>query len=380
MPPDFGRDVRCILGLPFDVVTLASAERQIRQSAREGRRCFLSTPNLNFAVQCLNDNEFRNSILQSDLSVADGWPLVLVGRLTGARLPERIAGATLFESLCSSPTTPVAVYFFGGPDGVAARACERVNAWARGIKCVGYHAPGYGSVEQMSDENVIRDINASKPDFVVVSLGAKKGQQWIMRNRSRITAPVVSHLGAVVNFAAGVVQRAPGWVQSARLEWLWRIQQEPTLWRRYARDGLAFLRILLFDVIPLSLRLRMHAPAAADQADARMDAEPSSGALLVRLVGPWTLHNVEPLRAALRRWADDPRPLTIDLSALTYADSAVLGTLSLAYGWCHANEQHWRIVGITAPVRRLFCLACAEYLLHPVAPNQGTSKKNVHAA
>jgi len=370
VPPDFGRDVRCILGLPFDVVTLAGAEHQIRQAANEERRYFLSTPNLNFAVQCVDDHQFRHSVLQSDLSVADGWPLVLVGRMIGAGVPERVAGATLFESLCSTPKAPVKVYFFGGPDGVAARACERVNASARGVRCVGYQAPGYGSVEQMSTEDVIRDINSTKPDFVVVSLGAKKSQEWIMRNRSRMTAPVVSNLGAVVNFAAGVVRRAPGWVQRARLEWMWRIQQEPVLWRRYVRDGFAFLRILLVKVIPLSLHMRMHAPSVDDLANARLDVEQLSEALFLRLVGPWTLHNVEPLRAALRRSANDSRPLVIDLSALTYADGAVLGTLSLAHGWCHVKGKHWWILGITSRIRRLFRLASADYLLQPMMPNQ----------
>lgn len=369
MPPDFGRDVRCILGLPFDVVTLAGAERQIRQAANERRRCLLSTPNLNFAVQCLDDHEFRSSILQSDLNVADGWPLLLVGWLMGCPLPERVAGATLFESLCSTSGPPVNIYFFGGPEGVAMRACERVNASARGVKCVGYHAPGYGSVEQMSSEDVILRINAANPDFLVVSLGAKKGQQWIMRNRSRITAPVVSHLGAVVNFAAGVVRRAPAWVQRSRLEWLWRVLQEPALWRRYFRDGLAFLRILLVNVVPLSLHLRMR--SGADLTGAQLGVEESSEAVLIRPTGAWTLQNVELLRSVFRQFATDSRTLSVDLSASTYADSAVLGTLCLAYGWRQMNDQGWKIVGITPGVRRLFRFAGAEYLLRPISPNLG---------
>ena len=58
-------------------------------------------------------------------------------------------------------------------------------------------------------------INASGADFLVVSLGAKKGQAWIMHNLSQLTVPVVSHLGAVVNFVAGTVDRAPlAWQRS----------------------------------------------------------------------------------------------------------------------------------------------------------------------
>ncbi len=243
------------------------------------------------------------------------------------------------------------------------RACERVNASARGVECVGYHSPGFGSVEQMSSEDVIQRINGANPDFLVVSLGAKKGQQWIMRNRSRITAPVVSHLGAVVNFAAGVVRRAPAWVQRSRLEWLWRVLQEPALWRRYVQDGLAFLRILLVNVVPLSLHLRMLAPSSADLTKAELCIEQSDEAVLIRPVGAWTLQNVELLRSAFRQFATDSRTLNVDLSALTYADSAVLGTLCIAYGWRQMNGQGFEITGIRPQVRRLFSLAGAEFLL-----------------
>jgi len=86
---------------------------------------------------------------------------------------------------------------------------------------------------------VLQAINASQADFLVVALGAKKGQAWILHNLEHLQVPVVSHLGAVVNFVAGTVQRAPAAWQRAGLEWLWRIKEEPALFGRYWNDGLA---------------------------------------------------------------------------------------------------------------------------------------------
>jgi len=81
--------------------------------------------------------------------------------------------------------------------------------------------------------------------------GRQKGQAWIEHNRTHITVPIISHLGAVINFVAGKLSRAPVWVQRTGLEWLWRIKEEPSLWRRYASDGLVLLKLLITRVVPM---------------------------------------------------------------------------------------------------------------------------------
>lgn len=243
-----------VAGLPFDVVDTAGAAERLCVAMRDGRRLFLSTPNLNFLVAAQRDAAFRASVEASDLSVADGMPVLWLARLQGTPLPERVAGSTLFDELRRGAGQgvlgrPVKVYFFGGPPGVADRACavlDAEHAAGRGyMVAVGAHCPGFGPVEEMSPPEVIAAINASGADFLVVALGAQKGQAWIMHNLPRLTVPVVSHLGAVVNFVAGTVQRAPPVWQRLGLEWLWRIRQEPQLFRRYWVDGQVLLRLLV---------------------------------------------------------------------------------------------------------------------------------------
>src|SRR5919106_1003646 len=145
-PPDFGRDVHCLLGLPIDAVDLAGAERRIRAAAAARSPCFMSTPNVNFLIACRSDDAFRNALLHSDLSVADGMPLVWLGRLIGIPIRERVAGANLFEALRGGAGRPLAVYFFGGSHGVAEAAARRLGGEGRGLVCVGYESPGFGSV------------------------------------------------------------------------------------------------------------------------------------------------------------------------------------------------------------------------------------------
>ncbi|WP_457832994.1 WecB/TagA/CpsF family glycosyltransferase, partial [Staphylococcus aureus] len=80
-----------------------------------------------------------------------------------------------------------------------------------------------------SSPETIAAINQSGADFLVVALAARKGQQWVQRNRDALQVPLMGHLGAVINFVAGTVSRAPVWVQKTGLEWAWRIKEEPAL-------------------------------------------------------------------------------------------------------------------------------------------------------
>lgn len=243
-----------LIGLPVHAVTLDQAVQYIKACALGNHRCFFSTPNLNFLITAQSNEAFRRSVEQSDLSLADGMPLVWLSKMLGLPIRERVAGSDVFEALRKASGPPVRVYFYGGPPGAAARAMEAINAdKGGGLVCVGAQSPGYGGVEELSAPDTIAAINQSGAQFLVVSLGAAKGQAWILHNLAHLNVPVVSHLGAVVNFAAGEVSRAPVFMQKAGLEWLWRIKEEPSLWRRYAGDGFALLKLLVTKVFPAVL-------------------------------------------------------------------------------------------------------------------------------
>lgn len=369
--PDFNREVFCILGLPFDRVSLDEAVRLTQQAAVQGRRCFLSTPNLNFAIACLDDSQFRLSVIQSDLSIADGMPLIWIARATGLPIKERVAGSSLFQALrqAGMPTgnKAVGVYFFGGPPGVAQRASEKLNAMPSGMRAVGFDSPGFGSIEEMSDSSVIDRINASGADFLVVALGAKKGQAWIQFNLSRLTVPLVSHLGAVVNFVAGTVSRAPVWAQKSGMEWLWRIKEEPKLWKRYWQDGLGLLSVLVNRVVPLAVSRRQRAPAPSEFDKAIIDVRQQDCDCRLILTGALGLPNIARLRALLPSAADRSGPMLVDCSELAHIDSAALASLMLLYGACCARGRPWAMLGVSAALRRQFEWHCAHYLLQPLA-------------
>ena len=363
MRPDFSREVHCILGLPFDAVNLAEAEQRIRAAAANRTRCFFSTPNLNFLIGCRTDNPFRNSVINSDLSIADGMPLIWIARVLGIPIRERVAGSDLFEKLRAPSSTRLSVYFFGGMEGVAETACRRINADKAGLACVGYEYPGFSSVLEMSSDETIAKINSSGADFLVVSLGAKKGQAWIEHNRARISVPVFSHLGAVVNFAAGSVGRAPIWLRQTGLEWLWRIKEEPKLWQRYATDGWMFLKLLVTRAVPYAWFMVWHKPSVRELNSAAIELFDEGSETIIRLRGAWRQDNLKPLRQCFSSATLVDKDIRIDLEQVSYVDSAFIGLLMLLYGDRVRLGKRLSVINMNKRVRQIFRYACAEFLL-----------------
>jgi N-acetylglucosaminyldiphosphoundecaprenol N-acetyl-beta-D-mannosaminyltransferase len=367
---DFYRPVHCILGLPFDKLSMMEAESVLSSAIIAKRRCFFSTPNLNFLISSISDPAFRASVIHSDLSVADGMPVIWIARALGIPINERLAGSTLFEKLRQQTALTVRVFFFGGPEGVAQRAATALNAEKGEMICVGARSPGFGSIADMSSDTLIDEINDANADFLVVALGAKRGQAWIEHNLARLDTPVISHLGAVVNFVAGTVSRAPAKLGGLGLEWLWRIKEEPALWRRYANDGIALLKLAMMNVLPGALA------AARFKSDLRR--QPTSDIVIdddglrarITLNGVWHADNLGPLRETLTKLSEHPRTIILDLEKVSGMDSAALGLIILLYGHQSKIQRGFSISAISAAVAKMLRLNCANYLLLPSSVKQ----------
>lgn len=323
---DFDRDVWCVLGLPFDRVSVAQASDIVIDSARAGRRLSFITPNAHWLARSAKDPEARRQAVDSDLSLADGAAIVALARLLGVPLPGRCAGSDLFDALRARPAVArrrLKVFFFGGREGAARGAHHALGAAGpSGVESAGWLDPGSGDVESMSGPAMIGQINESGADFVLVALGAAKGQAWIERNQKRLMAPIVAHLGAVVDFTAGSIRRAPKFFRRLGLEWAWRIYAEPALWRRYSADAWTLASIFLRQLAPqwrLGRETNKNASAPAAVLSAAADH------VCVKLTGAHFHSGLDPARAAFRAAAAAGVPVRIDLTGCSGIDRAFLG-------------------------------------------------------
>lgn len=367
MEEDFNREVWCLLGLPFDAVTMECASVQVRRSVATGQQCVISTPNLNFVVSALGDSEFRNSVIDGELSLLDGTPLLWIARLLGLGVTEKVSGSDLFDYMSrrtKSESGKFSVFFFGGEGETAQLACENLNTGKKGVTCAGYLNPGFGPIEALSSPEVIKQINQSQADFLIAALGAKKGQFWITRNRSTLNIPVICHLGAVINFSAGSVRRAPRWMQQSGLEWIWRIAQEPNLWRRYWFDGLIFLSLVFTKVLPYALWNKINRKEYLGDlrpVEVKVDAGPEKATISIS--GNCLHDTIEPLRAVFVEQAGGLKNVVVDLSAVSMIDGAFLGLCLMLCKQVNRVGGKLSFSGLNSKVTQIFRWNCVEFLL-----------------
>lgn len=348
---DFDRDVWCLMGLAVDAADINRAIAEIDDAVRTRRQLSFVTPNVNFLVRAMKDESARRDILNADLSLADGAPLVAMAKTLGVPVRSRVAGSDLFEALRRRPGFAgrrLKVFFFGGRPGAAEAAFQAINKEKGGVEAVGWHNPGFGDVESMSSDEVIAKINATEADFVMVALGAAKGQAWIEYNRDRLTAPVTAHLGAVVDFTAGGVARAPEWVQRAGLEWMWRIKEEPSLWRRYFDDGVALAGLALTGLLPQSRQ-----PGVVS-GEGRAEVMQGAGETVVRLAGVLGHGGLKPVREAFRAAAALGRPVCLDLTGVEAADRAFLGQVLMLEKHIGRSGAGITVLGANSRLKSLF--------------------------
>ncbi len=227
-------------GVLIDRVDLSSAVERIRGFLGSGRLNQIVTVNLDFVAIARRDESFRETLNDSELAVADGMPLVWVSQLMGSPVPDRITGNDLVDECCRlAVETNSSIFLLGAAPGIADTAGKRLMERFPGLRVAGVYAPPFGPLTATENEKILHRIHEARPDFLFVALGAPQQDVWIRANRDRLNVPVCMGVGGVFDLLAGVLARAPGWMQHSGLEWLFRLAQEPgRLWKRYIVDDL----------------------------------------------------------------------------------------------------------------------------------------------
>jgi exopolysaccharide biosynthesis WecB/TagA/CpsF family protein len=178
------------------------------------------------------DAPFRALLNASDLVYADGISLAWSSRVLGGCRLHKLTGADWIWPLCARAASQgIGLYLLGGRPGVAQQAANSLLKIYPSLTIVG---TADGFFQQKSPEQVAAEISAGKPRLVLVGLGAPQQAQWIAAHHAALPAGVWWGVGALLDFAAGVEQRVPGWMNRLGLEWLWRLSQDPAgKWRRY---------------------------------------------------------------------------------------------------------------------------------------------------
>ncbi len=229
---------RVLLGVPLDPVTNDEALERCVEAAGSVEPLFFATANLDFATQAEGDADLRRMLFTADLVVADGMPLIWASRWLRGPLPERVAGSDLVPRLLERCAQEgLAVYFFGSDDETLAESSRLLCERYAGLRIAGYESPPMGNMGHWDNAAIAARVRESGARVLLVALGCPKQERWIFGNLAETGVGLAIGIGASLDFVSGKQIRAPRWMQTTGLEWVWRMGTNPKrLAGRYWKD------------------------------------------------------------------------------------------------------------------------------------------------
>jgi N-acetylglucosaminyldiphosphoundecaprenol N-acetyl-beta-D-mannosaminyltransferase len=202
------------------------------------------------------DADFRRIINEAYLSIPDGKPLEIFGRLKGNKEISRLFGPTVMEHFIDWGRDEGHTHFFLGSSEKNLQLLRTaINQKYPGAKIAGMISPPYKPVEEWDNDALISAINEAKPDFIWIGLGAPKQERWMFQHYRHINSGVLFGIGAGFDYLAGNTRHAPEWMKKFALEWLYRLIQEPRrLWKRYFKTIPQFIFFGGLEIAGMSFR------------------------------------------------------------------------------------------------------------------------------
>ena len=244
-----------VLGVPLALTDYERTLDWIDETVARHARGYICVAAVHTVMAFQEDPELQRAVLDSNLTVPDGQPLVWAMNLLGHNLPSRVYGPDLMEHACErAARTGLRFFLFGGRQEALDRLRDELPRRYPGLQIAGVRPGPFRALDDDEAAAIAAELNASGADVIWVGLGVPLQEKWMAAMRDRLDAAVLIGVGAAFDFHAGLKRQAPDGLQRLGLEWAFRLAQEPRrLWRRYlhynprfvigfARQYLAHLR------------------------------------------------------------------------------------------------------------------------------------------
>lgn len=219
-------------------------------------KLLINTINAWSFVVAQNDMAFAEALMGGDALIPDGKSIVWASRFLKIkpRPARRIAGWDLFkfemERISGEARESGAkkrVMFLGSSENVLALIKERAAVEYPALDVVTYSPPFKPELSDEDSSDMVEAINSANPDLLWIGMTAPKQEKWAFAHWGELDIHChCGTVGAVFDFYAGTVKRAPLWMQNAGLEWLHRLCSNPRrLWKRYLVGNIRFVCMIL---------------------------------------------------------------------------------------------------------------------------------------
>jgi N-acetylglucosaminyldiphosphoundecaprenol N-acetyl-beta-D-mannosaminyltransferase len=224
-----------VLGVRVDAMQMSEAVSRLRSLIDDRRSIarFVAVTGMHGIAESRQNSQFRQVLNAADLVVADGMPLVWLGRLKGYPLRQRVCGAELMDEFCRVTGTTYRHFFYGGAPEVAERLAHVLHE-KQGVVIAGTYTPPFRPLTEDEGKELASFVERTSPDVLWVGLSTPKQENWMYEQRYKLRVPLMLGVGAAFDMNSGGLRRAPKWMREHGLEWLFRLASEPQrLWKRY---------------------------------------------------------------------------------------------------------------------------------------------------
>jgi N-acetylglucosaminyldiphosphoundecaprenol N-acetyl-beta-D-mannosaminyltransferase len=217
---------------------------------------YVTVNNVHTMIEGYWNPSFQAIINEGYLSIPDGKPLEVLGKLKGNKEISRLFGPTVMEKFIDwGRKDGVSHFFLGSSESTLQKLKLAIDEKYPGTIVAGMISPPYLPIKEWNHDNFIQSINRAKPDFIWIGLGAPKQEGWMYDHFRKIDKGVLFGIGAGFDYLAGNTKHAPWWMKRFALEWLYRLIQEPgRLWKRYFTTIPQFIVFATFELLGIKFK------------------------------------------------------------------------------------------------------------------------------
>ena len=241
-----------IAGIPVNLFTNESLINTIDSVVKENSKKVFLHANAHL-VQLANTNEkwLVNFFNNCDYVICDGSGIQLAARLTKQRIPTKIPFNTwIWDFIKFSSKRKIKLFLLGSDSATIESSKNNLQAKESKLQIVGYHHGYFNKDNSEENDEVIKIINNSKANVLIVGFGMPIQERWVKNNLEKLNINVILTCGGAFDFISGNKSVAPLFFRKFYLEWLFRFILEPRrLFKRATVSNFKFFKILLKDLI-----------------------------------------------------------------------------------------------------------------------------------
>lgn len=231
-----------ILGIAVDRVNYKKAIAIFDEIMKEDGCSLIATPNSEIIVSANSDPKLKEILDSARLVVPDGIGIIYASKILGQPLDERVTGIDfLGRILTYLEDNNKSIYFLGSKTEILDLAIVNIKKIHPNLKVVGTHDGYFSKAEEAS---IVEEINSAGANFLCVALGSPKQEKFIYEHINELKPKAAMGVGGSLDVISGTLKRAPEFYRNNGLEWLYRLLQQPS---RYKRMGA--LPVFMFKVL-----------------------------------------------------------------------------------------------------------------------------------